>query len=189
MPGTIEWQDDHQAALAAAAAADRPALVCAYGPGKGSERLREVTWSDPRVIEMIGKLVVPFAFEMEDDPALCERHGIVWRPTVLLADGEGRVGHRVIGYLPGEEMLAQIPLGIGKLRFVQTRWADAEKHFAAVAEEFPGTEAAPEAQYWLGAARYQRERKPNGLTDAWNTLMDRWPASRWAMRASVIRES
>ena len=185
----IAWLDDHAAALGAAGDAARPLMICAVGPGKGSQRLQDVTWSDPRVIEMVGKIVVPFRFEMESNPELCERHGIVWRPMVLLAGEAGRIGHRVVGYLPPEEMLAQLPLGVGKVRFAQGRWVDAEKNFAAVAEEFPGTEAAPEAQYWLGAARYQRERKPNGLTDAWNTLMDRWPASRWATRASVIRES
>ena len=185
----IDWHDDHAEALQAAAEADRPLLFCAFGPGKGSQRLREVTWADPRVAEMVGKIVVPLAIEMEAAPELCARQGIVWRPTVLLGDDHGRTGHRVIGYLPPEEMLAQLPLGVGKVRFVQGRWADAEKNLSAVAETYPGTEAAPEAQYWLGASRFQRERKPNGLVDAWNTLMDRWPGSRWATRASVIRES
>lgn len=188
MPKPIEWRGDHTATLAEAGRADRPALVCAFGPGKGSQRLREVTWDDPRVADLVNRLTVPFGFTIDAEPALCERHGIVWRPTVLLCDERGRVGHRVIGYLPPEEMLAQIPLGVGKVRFVQGRWAEAERHFAAVADEYPGTEAAPEAQYWLGASRYQREGKPHGLTEAWNTLMDRWPASRWATRASVIRD-
>lgn len=191
MSGSAEivWLTDHAAALAAATAADRPLCVCAVGPGKGSQRLQEVTWADPRIIEMVGKIVVPFQFAIEDNPELCARHGVVWRPTVLWCSGEGQVGHRVVGYLPPSEMLAQLPLGVGKVRFVQGRWADAEKNFSAVADTYPGTEAAPEAQYWLGASRYQRERKPDGLIDAWTTLMDRWPGSRWATRASVIRES
>ena len=184
----IVWIEDRDAAAAAAADADRPIMLCASGPGKGSQRLNDVTWADPRLQEFVAKAVVPYGFDITMSPELSEQHGIVWRPTVLICDAAWRAGHRVIGYLPPNEMLAQLPLGIGKVRFRQGRWADAEKHFEAVAQSYPGTEAAPEAQYWLGASRFQRECKPNGLVAAWNDLMERWPSSRWAMRASVIKE-
>lgn len=184
----IEWLDDRDAARDAAAADDRPILLCVTGPGKGSQRLEEVTWADPRVQEYVTKAVVPWRFDLIERPDLAEQLGVVWRPTVLVCDTQWRAGHRVIGYLPPEEMLAQIPLGVGKVRFGQGRWTESEKHFEAVAQSYPGTEAAPEAQYWLGASRYQREQKPNGLIAAWNDLMERWPASRWATRASVIKE-
>ncbi|MHC5019332.1 MAG: thioredoxin family protein [Planctomycetota bacterium] len=185
----IAWLEDRDAAAAAAAQDDRPILLWASGPGKGSQRMADVTWADPRLQEFVAKSVVPCRFDITTAPELCEQHGIVWRPTVLICDAQWRAGHRVVGYLPPSEMLAQIPLGIGKLRFRQGRWAEAEKHFEGTAQGYPGTEAAPEAQYWLGASRFQREHKPNGLVAAWNDLMERWPASRWATRASVIKES
>lgn len=138
---------------------------------------------------VIGTLA-PFAQVAVDFAAarpVADRLGANWTPTLCFLDPEGRERHRVIGWTPPGELAAQARLAIGKIRFGQGRWAEAESILLDTAERHAATEAAPEALYWVGASRYQRERKPDGIRAAWQDVARRWPGSPWAIRASSPR--
>ena len=101
---------------------------------------------------------------------------------MLLDEGVER--HRFEGFLPVPEFLAQLALGLGHVAFAHERWADAEHWFAWVVDELPGTEAAPAALYWAGAARYKGGRH-EALAETARAFQTRYADSSWAKRASV----
>ena len=115
--------------------------------------------------------------------AEAERLGALWTPTTLFCDPDGRERHRLTGFWPAPEFAAQARLALGKVRYAQHRWDEAELLFADTVLQHEATAAAPEAQYWLGATCYRRDPKSAGLREAWEALAARWPASPWTSRA------
>jgi len=53
---------------------------------------------------------------------------------LIVLDPEGVERHRVEGFLPVDDFLAQLELGLAKLAFQQASYADAEKRFRSVCE-------------------------------------------------------
>ena len=125
----------------------------------------------------------PVALDFGAQRAEAERLGALWTPTTLFCDPDGRERHRVTGFWTAPEFVAQARLGLGRVRYAQERWDEAESLFAEIVARHAPTEAAPEAQYWLGATRYRRDPKSGGLREAWEELATRWPASPWTTRA------
>lgn len=134
---------------------------------------------------MIGALA-PFAqvaLDFGRQRADAERLGALWTPTTLFCDPDGRERHRLTGFWTAPEFAAQARLALGKVRYAQARWDEAEALFADTVAQRAATDAAPEAQYWLGATRYRRDPKSSGLREAWEALAARWPSSPWTTRA------
>ncbi len=142
-----------------------------------------MTYPDPAVEAFLSEHFAAARFDYSVEKDLARELGAVWTPTLLFYDPGGRERHRVVGWLPPVEMLAQAELALGKIHFAAGRYADAEPRFAAVVER-GHPETAPEAQYFFGACRYRQEKGPEGLRAAWTTLRERWPASPWAARVS-----
>lgn len=57
-----------------------------------------------------------------------------------------------------------------------------------VVERFPTTDAAPEALYWAGVARYKATDDGTTLGETGRALAERYPDSPWAKKASVWLE-
>ena len=108
-----------------------------------------------------------------------------WTPTLLVMDPNGTERHRIEGFLPVPDFLAQIDLGIGKALFAGGKAAEAAQQFTRVAESHPRSDAAPEAVYWAAAAAYKASGKPDSLGPAARRLRDSYPQSAWAKKASV----
>src|SRR5689334_23535090 len=81
---------------------------------------------------------------------LSERFNAQWTPTILILDPEGDERHRIEGFLPTDDFLSQIELGLAKVAFQRHNYAEAERLYREILEKFPATDAAPEAQYWAG---------------------------------------
>jgi hypothetical protein len=113
-----------------------------------------------------------------------ERYGAPWTPTILLLDSGGVERHRIEGFLPVEDFVAQVTLGLGHLALQAGRWKDAERHFQAVVQDFAGTDAAPEALYWRGVARY-KAGDAGALGETARLLQTSYRDSAWAKKASV----
>jgi outer membrane protein assembly factor BamD (BamD/ComL family) len=93
--------------------------------------------------------------------------------------------HRIDGFLPVDDLLAQLELGIGKVWFKQEKYGEAEKRFRAVAQKYPSTEAAPEAVYWAGVSAYKASNDATKLNETQQVLQAKYPASEWARKAMV----
>ena len=74
---------------------------------------------------------------------------------MIIADSDGTERYRFEGYLPPEDFVAQLALGLGKAHFARGEWREAEERFRGVLERHADSEIAPEALYWAGVSRYK----------------------------------
>ena len=93
--------------------------------------------------------------------------------------------YRVEGYLPPDEFQGELIMGLARVAFMAKTWAEAEKWYADVAENFPQTGRAPEAIYWRGVCRYKASNDHTVLGPTAEALRDRYPDSVWTKKASV----
>jgi hypothetical protein len=131
---------------------------------------------------------VPVKIHMADQPQEFGRFGALWTPTLAVLDPDGEERYRFVGYLPAEDFLARLRLGLAHRAAGRKRWEEAEGLFREVVECHPDTEAAPEALYWAGAARYQGRDDPEALVTTARAFGERYVDSEWAEKASVWGE-
>lgn len=113
------------------------------------------------------------------------RFKVLWTPTVLVIDSEGNEHHRLEGYFPRDEFLAQLHVGLARVDFMHKRWAEAEQHYRRAAEQFPNTATAAEALYWAGVSRYKQTQDHHVLGEVESQLRQKYPDSLWTRSASV----
>ena len=142
-------------------------------------------YPDERVAEFIRENFVPVKIHIKENHAGFERFGVQWTPTIVIADGDGKEHYRFEGYLPVEEFLPQLELGLGRLAFNKGDWAKAERLFREVAEKYPKSDAAPEALYFAGAAKYKASGDPGALRETAGAFRSRYADTAWAKKASV----
>ena len=126
---------------------------------------------------------------VKDDPAdfrkYGEKYGAQWTPTILELDSDGTERHRIEGFLPVEDFLPRLMLGLAHMAFKAERWDEAEKYFHEVAEKHPRSDSAAEALYWGGVARYKKTQDAGALRETARAFDHRYSDSPWAKRASV----
>ena len=75
-------------------------------------------WPDERVVRFVNQHFLPARVHVKDDAAEFKRYGerynARWTPTILELDAEGVERHRVEGFLPADDLLAQLTLGLGR---------------------------------------------------------------------------
>ena len=120
-----------------------------------------------------------------DGKRTTERYHALWTPTILLLDPEGVEQHRIEGFLPVDDFLAQIELGLGHAAFKHERWVEAERWFDNVAQHHGDSDAAAEATYWVGVARYKATGDARHLSDTAVAFAHRFQNTPWAKKASV----
>jgi Tetratricopeptide repeat len=123
--------------------------------------------------------------QAEDFKRLGQRYNAQWTPTVLVIDPGGVERHRIEGFLPEEDFLAQLTLGLGHSAFARQQWDEAERRFREVVDRFPKSDAAPEALYWAGVSRYKGKGDAAALADTGREFTRRYQESSWAKKASV----
>ena len=132
---------------------------------------------------------LPARVHVKDDSALFQQYGekynAQWTPTILELDADGTERHRIEGFLPTDEFLAQLMLGRAQIAFGQQKWEEAERRFREIVEKFPDTDAAPEALYWAGVAPYKATHDNASLKKTAQAFNERYQDSTWAKKASV----
>ena len=97
------------------------------------------------------------------------------------------VGHyQSPGYLPPEQFLSMLQIGLGRALIAWMRYDEAATHLEAAADA--PNQLAPEALYWLGVAWYLKERRRAPMMRAWDRLRQEHPASLWAARIPPNQE-
>ncbi len=114
---------------------------------------------------------------------LMKQFDIVWTPTLLIHDSEGKEHYRIVGYVPTDDLLAHLKFGKGKLFFNRHRYAEAIAQFKSVIEQHPDAGVAPEAVFFLGVAEYFKTHDAKALRRVYETLISKYPQSEWARRA------
>jgi len=77
---------------------------------------------------------------------------------------------------------------LGHAAFTRQDWAEAERLFRSVVNDQPATEAAPEALYWAGVARYKGSKDAAALAETASAFAYRYTETSWAKKASVWRK-
>jgi hypothetical protein len=146
-------------------------------------------WPDERVVGFVDENFLPARVHVKEDADAFKRYGeryqAQWTPTILLLDPGGVEQHRVEGFLPADDLLAQLMLGRARIAFEQKQWAEAERRFREVVERFPKTDAAPEALYWAGVTPYKATGDPASLKATGRAFKERYRETPWAKKASV----
>ena len=122
---------------------------------------------------------------MRTHPEAMGRFGVDWTPTILILDSGGSERHRIEGFLPNDDFLAQLHLGLGYTAFKTGKFEQAAEHFDRVLRDFSGSDAAPEAQYWAGVARYKATGDAASLKATADAFKERYGDSPWAKKASI----
>jgi hypothetical protein len=115
----------------------------------------------------------------------------LWGPTFVFLDASKAELRRSVGYVPPLDFLAELRMVLGLWNLLHAQPGDAFEHFHSVARGEPASKLVPEALFWTGCAAYRRdgttkEEKLAALTPWWLEVMERFPASTWADRASAI---
>jgi hypothetical protein len=145
-------------------------------------QLDTVTYPDARVTEFVSRNFVGTKVDFPNAPEAAKRLRVSWTPTILVLDPEGTEHHRFVGFLPPPDYLAQVTLGLGKSELDRGNHGAAAERFAAVVSGYPESEAAPEALYFLGVAKYRQTKDPSHLKTEWTKLREKYGSSEWAKK-------
>lgn len=183
----IEWVPGIEEGLAQAKGSQKLALLSytAAPECAGCTRLDDKVYTEEDVIRFVSECFFPVKLDIKKHPESFARFNVEWTPTIIIPDLNGRERHRFVGFLPTEDFLAQLQLGIAKVAFSSQKYKEAQKGFAAVSRLHPETSAAPESVYWAGVSAYRGSGKGDPLAQCANELKQKYPESDWAKKASV----
>ncbi len=142
-------------------------------------------YPDERVAGFIRDNFIPVKIHVKENPAGFERFGAQWTPTIIAADPEGTERYRFEGYLPADEFMAQLQLGLAKIAFAKNEFGKAEQLYRDIVTRFANSAAAPEALYWAGVSKYKGTNNPAALKDTAEAFRSQYSDSQWATKASV----
>jgi hypothetical protein len=146
-------------------------------------------YADPRVAAFINDHFTPVRVHVRDQAndfkRLGDRFNAHWTPTILVIDPKGEEHHRIEGFLPVEDFLAQLTIGVAHAARARDDFANAERWYREVLEKYPATESAPEALYWAGVSQYKATNDPAPLAETATQFANRYQTSSWAKKASV----
>jgi hypothetical protein len=145
-----------------------------------------VTYPAKSVIEFIQKNMIPLRVPFNSKP-LADDFNIKWTPTLITLDSRGKEHHRTVGFLPPEELVPSLLLGLGKIHFDQENLAQAIAIFDQVGAQYSKSDAAPEAIYLLCVSKYKSTHQAKPLKEAYERLQASFPASEWTKRAFPYR--
>jgi uncharacterized protein YyaL (SSP411 family) len=187
---TVEWKRDVDAALAHAEEQDRPLLIdfSAAPAWGGCVRLEAESYADAEVSTFIHENFLPVEAHIKEHPVYFHRFDVLWTPTALILDPNGKERFRIEGYLPKSEFRAQLELGLARIGFMHKQWAAAERKYSEVVEHYPETVSAPEAVYWRGVSRYKGTNDHTALGAVAKELKEKYPGSVWTLKSSIWLE-
>ena len=126
---------------------------------------------------------MPLEAHIKEHPAWFHRFDALWTPTILVMDAGGVERLRIEGYLPKNWFRARLEMGLGRVAFMRKKWADAEKTYAAVAENYSDTAVAAEAIYWRGVSHYKATNDHTVLGEVAKELGEKYPGDEWTLKS------
>ena len=128
---------------------------------------------------------IPVKIHIKEQPGMWKRFSVRWTPTILVMSPDGEEARRIEGFLPADELLGQLELGLGFVAVNHKQWKEAEQEFRAVVDGHPDTDAAPEALYWAGVSKYSANHDAAALQELGQAFRQRYTDTGWAKRASI----
>ncbi len=146
------------------------------------------TYPDKNVTEFITENIVPLRILFGALP-LSKDFKAKWTPTFILLDTIGREHYRVAGFKTAEEIIPTLLLGIAKTHFELGQPDQAIRNLDKIISEYPKSDQAPEATYLRGVSLYKVTHDRNHLKQAYHKLLDGYPQTERAVRASPLAKS
>ncbi len=145
-----------------------------------------VTYPDERVAKFLSLNFVPVQLQSSDS-AMMQKFAVSWTPTLIVLDADGREHYRAVGFFTPEDMIATFLTAKGRWSLDTDQLAEARAIFEEVIACYPDHNAAAEALFFLGVARYKMSHDPKPLREAYDELKDKFPQSMWAKQAEHYR--
>ncbi|UFS71807.1 thioredoxin fold domain-containing protein [Geomonas sp. RF6] len=145
-----------------------------------------VSYPDNAVAQFITEKVIPLRVPANAQP-LSSDFKVQWTPTLVILDENGEEHNRTVGYLPPEELLASLLLGISKVAFDNGKYDDAVVQLNTLGMLYPKSGAAPEALYLKGVAKFKATHDAQLLKQTYEQLSSQYPDSEWTRRALPYR--
>jgi len=142
-----------------------------------------VTYPDSRVAEFINNRMIPVQMLYDAQPYASD-YNVKWMPTIITLDQNGKEHHRIVGFLPPDEFIPGLLLGIAKVNFDRDELDEAIADLEKIVNNYPKSAATPEAIYLRGVTQYKNTHSPEPLKEAFEQLRREYPASEWAKRAT-----
>lgn len=101
---------------------------------------------------------------------------------MVILDPNGKERFRLEGYLPKNEFRAQLELGLARVAFMSKDWAEAERRYGAIVDNYPASKAAPESLYWKGVSHYKATNDHTVLGQMPGQFREKYPESSWALK-------
>lgn len=180
------WRKNQAEALNEIVGGSRLMLLFMYRPDcQGSMKMLNETFMDDKVCGIVERETVPVICNIEENEKIAKERHVDWTPTFILTDGYGNELERWVGYLPPTEFMAQLILSKGLAAFHLERYTEAISLFEELADEFPGSELMPEAEYFIGAANFKLTGDTERLAEVCHLLNTTHPDSPWTKRCSI----
>lgn len=140
-------------------------------------------YPDPTVAQFVVDTFVPARAHVKENPEAFQKFGAEWTPTILILDSHGREQHRIEGFLPADDFLAQLRLGLAHAARVRGNFTDAEQRYRDLSAG--EGDVAAESLYWAGVSRYKGTNDAAALADTAKAFSTRFTDSSWAKKSSV----
>ena len=118
---------------------------------------------------------------------LAERYNVQWTPTILVLDPQGEERHRIEGFLPADDFLSQLSLGLAKVAFQRGNHAEAERRFREIVDMLPFHRRGARGALLGGRVEQGQRRRERPRRDH-AAFRDRYQDTTWAKKASVWGE-
>ena len=145
-----------------------------------------VTYPDDKVIAYVRQNYIGLRIGSATEP-YCVDFMVKWTPRIIVLDSYGLVHQSMVGFLPPEDFVPFLELGLAKTAFNHDRLEECKKHLEKILAEHPKSSSAPEAVFLQGVTTYKLTDKAEPLKDAYNTLREMYPQSEWVKRALPYR--
>lgn len=147
-----------------------------------------MTYPDAAVIDFINKNFIPLQINVQSGSDLPVKYRVFWTPTLLVLDPLGTEYYRFNGFLPPDEFLAQLHFGLGFMALERQDYEAASTLLKLTVDRYPGSDIAPEAQYWYGVSEYKSAHKVDALLQAWRKIKKDYARSIWAKKVSFVKD-
>ncbi len=145
-----------------------------------------VTYPDKKVSEFILQNLIALRIPSDVKP-YADDFKVTWTPTLIVLDQDGKEHHRTVGFLPPEELIPALMLGMASTCFEQQKFANALAILQDILDHHATSDAAPEAMFLKGVAGYKYTHDPKPLKEAYEQLSAQYPSSEWTKRAYPYR--
>jgi hypothetical protein len=145
-----------------------------------------VTYPDERVAKFISLNFIPVQVQTTDQ-AMMQRFSVSWTPTLLVLDGDGREHYRAVGFFKPDDLIATMETAKGRWALDTDQLPEARAIFEEVISCYPDKDAAAEALFLLGVAKFKMTHDPKLLRETYDELSAKFPQSTWTKRADPYR--